>query len=109
MGHRGTVPQSNYINLTINVLNFDRNFDNTTIFPVSNNPNDITLQHVAARLISWLDSGMIVNSSKSKEMITHFKKNYSLDSIAPICTDDNFIERNVLTVLNYLVFSSDHI
>jgi len=36
---------------------------------------------------------MVVNSSKTKEMIIHSRKNFSLDGIAPICIDSNSIER----------------
>ena len=107
---QGTISGPNDFKLLINDLSFDLDYakyvDDTTVLSVSSNPTDNSLQLAANHLVNWTaHNHMIVNGSKTKEMLIHFG---SLDNnlIPPITINSASTER-VVTFKLLGVISSD--
>ena len=103
---QGTVSGPNDFKLIINDLQFDIGYvkfvDDTTTFSVSNDPHNCLLQKAADYLVSWTDvNGMVINTSKTQEMVVYFGKQLCVDDIPLICINGRHIRR--LCHLNCLV------
>jgi len=106
---RGTVSRPNDFKLMIYDLHFHLGYvkyvDDTTVFSISNNPCDCSLQEASDYLVYWTNvNGMLINTSKTKEMVIYFGKQWCLDDIPPLCRN---IERVVTFKLLGVVISSD--
>ena len=87
---QGTVSGPNDFKLTINDLQFDIGYIkfvyDTTAFSVSNDPNNCLLQKASDYLVSWTNvNGMVINTSKTQEMVVYFGKQLYVDDI-PLIT-----------------------
>jgi len=95
----------NNYKLMITDLNFDtycaKYVGDTTVFFLS------LIICSQSSLIMITRNGMAVNSSKTKEIVINFRKNFSQDSIAPICIDGNFTEHTDSFKLLGVFVSSD--
>ena len=83
---QGTVSGPNDFKLTINDLQFDIGYIkfvyDTTAFSVSNDPNNCLLQKASDYLVSWTNvNGMVINTSKTQEMVVYFGKQLCVDGI----------------------------
>ena len=61
----------------INDLHFDLGYakyvDDTTVFSISTNPRDCSLQEASDYLVYWTNvNGMLININKTKEMVIYF-------------------------------------
>ena len=66
--------------------------DDTTVYSISNNPQDTTLQHAVDKAIQWSkDNHMNINASKTKEMVISYAKD--TPNIPHITIDNDPIER----------------
>jgi hypothetical protein len=66
--------------------------DDTTLYCVSNNPNDSTLQEAANSVLAWSNQNdMRINGSKTKEMLISFSK--SQPDVPHISIDGCLLER----------------
>ena len=77
--------------------------DDTTTVSVSNDPHNCLLQKAADHLVSWTDvNGMVINTSKTQEMVVYFGKQLCVDDIpfVSVLTADTLRE---LCHLNCLV------
>ena len=95
---QGTVSGPNDFKLMINDLTFDTGYikyvDDTTVYSVSNDPSNSTLQTAADNLVSWSQSnGMRINALKTKEMLIYFGKKVDTNVIKPVSINGVCIER----------------
>ena len=109
---QGTVSGPNDFKLIINDLQFDIGYvkfvDDTTTFTVSNYPHNCLLQKAADHPVSWTNvSGMVINTSRTQEMVVYFGKQLCVDDIPLICINGRHIKKVVSFKLLGVVISSD--
>ncbi len=109
---QGTKAGPNDFRLLINDLHFNLPYfkyvDDVTVASVAHDANDNTLQQAVDYLVCWCnDNGMLLNVSKTKEMIVHFGRRES-NSVPPMLTaHGSNIERTTSFKLLGVYFSSD--
>ena len=109
---QGTLAGPNNFKLLINDLKLGITYikyvDDLSCLSVSTNPNDSTLQSAANDVFSWSDDNdMLLNTTKTKEMIVYFGKRFSDTDIPALIINDQQIERvNVFKLLG-VVFCSN--
>ena len=109
---QGTISGPNDFKLLINDLVFDLNYakyvDDTTVVSISTDPYNLDLQHSANKLIEWTNNNhMIVNETKTKEMLIHFGTKSSQNTVPCISINGKEIERIESFKLLGVVISSD--
>ena len=89
----------NDFKLIINDLLFDIGYvfvDDIATFSVSNDPHNCLLQKAADYLVSWTDvNGVVINTSKTQEMVVYFGKQLCVDDIPLIYINGRHIKRVV--------------
>jgi hypothetical protein len=89
-------------------IDYAKYVDDTTVASVSPDPNDLSLQIAANHLSTWCrENYMKTNTKKTKEMIIHFGKKLTIDSIPPLTIDGDHIERVSCFKLLGVIISSD--
>jgi len=83
-----TVSGPNDFKLVINDLTFNTCYvkyvGDTTVLSISKTVNDNTLQAAADHLVHWTqNSGMMINTNKTKELIICFSKKVNVTNIPP--------------------------
>jgi len=82
--------------------------DDTTAFSVSNDPHNCLLQKAADHLVSWTNvNGMVINTSKTQEMVVYFGKQLCADDIPLIYINGRHIKKVVSFKLLSVVINSD--
>ena len=95
---QGTLAGPNDFKLLIDDLKFNLDYakyvDDTTVYSVSSDPQDAILQAAADNFVGWAQqNSMLVNESKTKELIIHFGKLIDIDSTENIVMNGRTIER----------------
>jgi hypothetical protein len=110
---QGTLAGPNDFKLLINDLQFDIDYlkyvDDTTVWSISQNELDISLQLAANNLSDWANTnGMKLNEKKTKELlVTKNLKKKSGSVIPNIILNDQIIERVECFKLLGVILSSD--
>ena len=89
-------------------IGYVRFVDDTTTFSVSNDPYNCLLQKAADYLVSWTNvNGMVINTSKTQEMVVYFGKQLCVTDIPLIYINGRHIKRAASFKLLGVVISSD--
>jgi hypothetical protein len=109
---QGTCSGPNDFKLIINDLSFDIDYvkyvDDVTTASVSVDPYDSALKTASDHLSLWCkENGMILNIQKTKEMLIHFGKKLSKESIPQLLIHSKPIERVDTFKLLGVIISSD--
>ena len=109
---QGTRAGPNDFKVIINDLCFEYPYikyvDDVTVAAVSTDPRINNMQLVADKLVQWCtDNHMHLNTSKTKEMVIYFGKQYSKSELVYTRIADSNIERVETFKLLGVIFSSD--